>query len=158
MALMMDGEEVTTSSRRVVQSLSFSPSTSSSTASSYSSVPSGESQYYSPMNGSQVSLSAAATGTIIHKDDDGPVKTLSQEDLYRLNRTLQMTDISSKSSDSVGDVKRGNISLEAAVKLELLQDELHGLQTTLAALQAENGALKDLIVEYEQTMSSIIGM
>lgn len=86
------------------------------------------------------------------------VHRTSVEEVTQLNSVLAMTDISCSPARKSPSLNPERVSLEAAVKLELLQDEVHSLQEALAVAKRDNHALQSVVSEYEQTMSSIIGI
>jgi hypothetical protein len=85
------------------------------------------------------------------------LENTSAEDLYKLNQVLELTDICEQLPfESKTSVLRSN-SIEGAVKIELLQEEVASLHSKLARANAESQEFKALIEEYEQTMTLIIG-
>lgn len=85
------------------------------------------------------------------------LESTSAEELHKLNQVLELTDICEQLPfESKASVLRSN-SIEGAVKIELLQEEVTSLHSKLARANAESQELKALIEEYEQTMTLIIG-
>ena len=134
-------EEVSTGNRRLKSSF-LSSSRGSLTGCS------GETKFFTPETSSTHSLSNLMYDNI---------QTTSAEDLQKLNQVLEMTDIREREEfEERKSILRSN-SLEGAVKIELLQEEVASLQERLARANAETNELRHLVEEYEQTMSLIIG-
>lgn len=93
----------------------------------------------------------------INNDHSMVITTTSQEDLEKLNQVLELTEIKeAQLFEGRKSLHRSN-SLEGAVKIELLQEEVSSLQEKLVSANEENNQLRLLVEEYEHTMSLIIG-
>lgn len=129
-------EEVSTGNRRLKNSFLGSSRGSLTTTS-------GETKFYSPESSSCLSMP--------------DLQTTSAEDLQKLNQVLEMTEIRETEAFEPKSSIMRTYSLEGAVKIELLQEEVASLQERLARANAETFELRQVVEEYEQTMSLIIG-
>ena len=159
-------EEVSAVNRKLktnihMSNINFS-SAPTSTRSSFNRSFSGETRFFTPENSS---LESIGNVTQFAEDNDvemavenGNLQRTSNEELQKLNEVLQMTEITEASIfESKNAIPRTN-SLESAVKIELLQEEVASLQDKLSRSNTECRELRSLIEEYENTMSLIIGM
>lgn len=158
-------EEVSAVNRRLKTNIHLSNiNFSSANASSRSSLNrsfSGETRFFTPENSSLESIN---TGTCFVEDDDvemavenGSLQRTSNEELQKLNEVLQMTEITETSTFDCKNAMPRTNSLESAVKIELLHEEVASLQDKLSRANTECRELRSLIEEYETTMSLIIG-
>lgn len=141
--------------------INFQPTTGSSKTSLNRSF-SGETGYFTPETSSLESISNNSS-FVANEDvemtlDNEKVHRTSNEELQKLNEVLQMTEITESPSHGTKNFIPRTNSLESAVKIELLQEEVATLQNRLSNSSSENRELRSLVEEYETAMSLIIGI